>query len=466
MFDKFRSVIDYGAALTALGVCMSASLAQGLDFRDGFEGDAFDPFWSVHEQSGAAARCNARTHTGDQAACLSTVVSGDSKSVALEHRFAGAVYGRVSVWMYDTGADRSSSNYIYLTLYDSTTNHLAEIGTMDYDLGPNNGGNYLYHPWWVWGPAPLNSPIDRTQSWHQWVIDSRPDYCEISIDDVVLYQSDAGQSFDLVSLWIGGPNWRPAWNAYFDDFAFTEFRVAPPPCETSLALNWSNTGYPSSAASDHGWGGGAHPEHINDGAKAYQSWTNGLAFTGGNNHWGGEPCGWRYAVIDFGAPTTFKKIVIWHHGEEHVPAEAVVEIWDGQAWSPVVAQRTYGRVSVLGSGSGNSTSDEYLLPEVTASKVRYGFDNCGLNILGVPITHGWIYEFDVFSYDTDPLCGGELNNDGYVNNFDIDAFVLALSDPNSFHIAYPAANFYNADINQDGFINNFDVDALVAILAN
>jgi spore coat protein A len=60
---------------------------------------------------------------------------------------------------------------------------------------------------------------------------------------------------------------------------------------------------------------------------------------------------------------------------------------------------------------------------------------------------------------------GDVNCDGLVNNFDIDPFVLALSDPDGYAAAYPQCARITADIDGDGAVNNFDIDAFVALLA-
>jgi hypothetical protein len=60
---------------------------------------------------------------------------------------------------------------------------------------------------------------------------------------------------------------------------------------------------------------------------------------------------------------------------------------------------------------------------------------------------------------------GDLNCDGLVNNFDIDPFVLALSQPDQYVIQFPNCNINNADVNGDGNVNNFDIDAFVALLS-
>ncbi|MGE0480855.1 MAG: dockerin type I repeat-containing protein [Phycisphaerae bacterium] len=59
---------------------------------------------------------------------------------------------------------------------------------------------------------------------------------------------------------------------------------------------------------------------------------------------------------------------------------------------------------------------------------------------------------------------GDLNCDGVVNNFDIDPFVLALTDAAAYADAFPECDATNADVNGDGLVNNFDVDAFVALL--
>lgn len=76
---------------------------------------------------------------------------------------------------------------------------------------------------------------------------------------------------------------------------------------------------------------------------------------------------------------------------------------------------------------------------------------------------------DVSSAPFDP-CPSEglpadMNCDGLVNNFDIDAFVLALSDRDAYEAAFPNCEFLNADVNNDGLVNNFDIDPFVLCVA-
>jgi hypothetical protein len=59
---------------------------------------------------------------------------------------------------------------------------------------------------------------------------------------------------------------------------------------------------------------------------------------------------------------------------------------------------------------------------------------------------------------------GDLNCDGFVNAFDIDPFVLALTNPTGYAIAYPDCDLMNGDINGDGAVNAFDIDPFVLLL--
>jgi hypothetical protein len=63
-----------------------------------------------------------------------------------------------------------------------------------------------------------------------------------------------------------------------------------------------------------------------------------------------------------------------------------------------------------------------------------------------------------------PVIRADLNCDGAVNNFDIDPFVLALTNPAGYRAAFPNCPLANADVNRDGVVNNFDIDPFVQCL--
>ncbi|MDQ4068702.1 MAG: hypothetical protein M3203_04380 [Actinomycetota bacterium] len=170
---------------------------------------------------------------------------------------------------------------------------------------------------------------------------------------------------------------------------------------TNLALNPARSGFPSPLESDPGWGGGSSPWDIVDGLHTYPSWEHGLAFTGGHTHGVGsggwvQPCGERQATVNFNSATEFAKVVLWHHPDErHVPADYRLDYWDGATWRPIAAVRSFGASRDSSAGYG-SVSDEYTFSPVVGSKVRYSFNNCGNTIDGIPIVHGWLYEFEVY----------------------------------------------------------------------
>jgi hypothetical protein len=59
---------------------------------------------------------------------------------------------------------------------------------------------------------------------------------------------------------------------------------------------------------------------------------------------------------------------------------------------------------------------------------------------------------------------GDLNCDGVVDKFDIDSFVLALTDPAAYDAAIPDFDVYNADFDFDALITNCDIQPFVACL--
>ena len=169
--------------------------------------------------------------------------------------------------------------------------------------------------------------------------------------------------------------------------------ICATPCTpTDIALNPSGSGYPSPLESDQGWGGGSYPWDILDGKTSYtDTWAHGLAFTGGTGGWAGQPCGRRQATVDFGTPKTFNRLLAFHHAAEHVPSTYHIEYWDGSTWVNAGGTSAH-RADLADYASGwGSEPTENLFPAVTAGKVRFVIDsNCD-------ITHGWLYEIEVFS---------------------------------------------------------------------
>jgi hypothetical protein len=63
-----------------------------------------------------------------------------------------------------------------------------------------------------------------------------------------------------------------------------------------------------------------------------------------------------------------------------------------------------------------------------------------------------------------PAMPGDLNCDGAINGYDIDPFVLALTDPAGYAAAFSGCDLMAADCNGDGAVNGYDIDPFVALL--
>jgi hypothetical protein len=59
---------------------------------------------------------------------------------------------------------------------------------------------------------------------------------------------------------------------------------------------------------------------------------------------------------------------------------------------------------------------------------------------------------------------GDTNCDGTINGYDIDAFVLAITSPDTHRSTYPSCAPGLADANGDGTIDGYDIDPFVDIL--
>ena len=81
---------------------------------------------------------------------------------------------------------------------------------------------------------------------------------------------------------------------------------------------------------------------------------------------------------------------------------------------------------------------------------------------------GWRIAAGDFVFRTtclpDTFSPGDVNCDAFVNVFDIDPFVLALTDPVAYAAAFPECDLTIADVNGDGQVNAFDIDPFVLVL--
>lgn len=121
---------------------------------------------------------------------------------------------------------------------------------------------------------------------------------------------------------------------------------------------------------------------------------------------------------------------------------------------------TFGPAAAVGDLNGDGRV-EYVFVSVSG-RVAY---------FAMPAAYSTCYaDWPVFQRDNRNTCYlprvrlGDLNCDGRLNAFDIDPFVLALTDPGGYAAAYPNCDSGNADCNCDGVLNAFDIDPFVALL--
>lgn len=60
---------------------------------------------------------------------------------------------------------------------------------------------------------------------------------------------------------------------------------------------------------------------------------------------------------------------------------------------------------------------------------------------------------------------GDLNCDGVIDELDIDAFVLALTDPPRYYSVYQLCSVALADVNCDGRVDAGDIESFIELLA-
>jgi choice-of-anchor B domain-containing protein len=180
----------------------------------------------------------------------------------------------------------------------------------------------------------------------------------------------------------------------------------------------------------------------------------------GNSDVDGGPTRLTSPRIDLSAPGQYRlRFAAWFYNDDRDADRLTVEISndDGAGWSPV-ANLTH---------NGQWTRYTYVINDLIAPsaqmRVRFStFDNPNNSL-----TEAAVDAFEIFVLQcTAPAVRGDLNCDGSVNNFDIDPFVLAITDRAAYAANYPGCDVLNADINGDGSVNNFDIDPFVACVTS
>lgn len=226
------------AATAAVLLSLLAGTAQSsaAQFSDNFEAAALNSFWEPYQTAGLVSISTDRTHTGSRSLALSSSSLNVQKNIGVIHNFGQHVHGTFSVWVWDSGADLLSANYVGVWARNRATQESLGIFTQDYDLGPSNGGIYYYS-------APLAasaSAVDRTQAWHRFTVTALADSVSLSVDSRVIYTAPVGFSFDAIEFEIHAPGFRPPFTYWFDDFNVDYSPIAPPVNHTPIVSAGEN----------------------------------------------------------------------------------------------------------------------------------------------------------------------------------------------------------------------------------
>jgi hypothetical protein len=170
-----------------------------------------------------------------------------------------------------------------------------------------------------------------------------------------------------------------------------------------LAYNSGYSLYPNPLESDKGWGGAPFKWHLVDGIRTKSNyWNMGLAFTGGILEYI-DTCGWRQATINFGKPVLFNRVVIWLYTNDMtlLPDSFKIQHWSEQTQEWLITKNVINKRDQIApyypeiqeecakKGVALVVPYEEILPQVKSSKVRFIFNNCGID-------HGWVNEFEVY----------------------------------------------------------------------
>ncbi|MGE0480304.1 MAG: hypothetical protein AB7Q17_07515 [Phycisphaerae bacterium] len=227
-------------------------------------------------------------------------------------------------------------------------------------------------------------------------------------------------------------------------------------------LGWTIT---STSLTDGPWTRGL-PEGGTRGAPSTDADGSGLCYVtdnaGGNSDVDGGPTRLQSPLLDCSAPGDYQlSYARWFYcDDDAIPSDRdvmTVEISNnnGTNWTPV---ETVSHNPTWTTVSFNVNS---LIAPTGQVRVRFNaVDNPNNSVVEAGVD-----AFSIVRVDCAPaFADGDMNCDGVINNFDIDPFVLALTDPAAYAVQFPGCDANLADVNGDGMVNNFDIDPFVALI--
>jgi len=154
--------------------------------------------------------------------------------------------------------------------------------------------------------------------------------------------------------------------------------------------------------------------------------------------------------------------VLWE-GYAAKCTQAELYVWDyvQNQWGDGTG--LYGQNRFMDNWAGNR--DGYLTGHIRANFSRYIDANGKMTFLLYAERPADATYHDFMSVTVSTMgMRGDLNCDGEVDGFDIQPFVLAMTNPDAYELAYPDCNIMNADCNGDGAVDGFDIQPFVQLL--
>ncbi len=167
----------------------------------------------------------------------------------------------------------------------------------------------------------------------------------------------------------------------------------------------------------------------------------------------------RHAAIN-GGLATITNCVLWDNGAEAIQATSVISHsvveggWPGEGnidADPRFVDLLNGDLHLLPDSPAIDAGD----PTYTAMSGEADIDG-QLRVWNGRIDMG-ADEFGSFVY-------GDLNCDGALDAFDIEPFILALTDPQQYAVQHPGCQAILADLNGDGVVDAFDISPFIDVL--
>ena len=123
----------------------------------------------------------------------------------------------------------------------------------------------------------------------------------------------------------------------------------------------------------------------------------------------------------------------------------------GGPWISIVQNLPPGDPSV-----GSVHTYDWVIPNAVSDRVRVRVRMC--------LYGNDYYDRSDGNFRIQESVPGDLNCDGAVDALDIEPFIMALFDPESYPDQHPDCYIDRADINGDGYIDALDIEPFIALL--